>query len=153
MSGHTPRYCLRCRYDLSHTPSGACPECGNSFDPADARSYSHTASRLSRRCLGWGVVFSAYPLGFVLWVHVKFIVRWVYTGTRPTYGSGRTMPEWWNSIGDTIETIYPLKVFISESDDTGRELVSEEQFYLVLRKILQDPKSISVVRSLIAQSE
>ena len=56
-------------------------------------------------------------------------------------------------IRHSIEAVYPLKFFTSESDDTGRELVSEEQFYLVMRKILQDPKTVSVVRSLIAQSE
>lgn len=56
-------------------------------------------------------------------------------------------------VRHSIEQIYPAKIFVVESDDTGRELANEEQFYEILRRVLQDAKTIHVIRSLIAQSE
>ena len=53
----------------------------------------------------------------------------------------------------SIEQIYPIKVFVAENDDTGRELASEEQFYEVLQRVLQDKKTMHIIRSLVAQSE
>src|SRR5687767_6979345 len=43
-TGGTPRYCLRCFYDLRGLPENRCPECGRFFDPDDPRTYSATVS-------------------------------------------------------------------------------------------------------------
>lgn len=53
----------------------------------------------------------------------------------------------------SIEQIYPIKVFVAENDDTGKELPGEEQFYEVLQRVLQDKKTMHIIRSLVAQSE
>lgn len=56
-------------------------------------------------------------------------------------------------VRHSIEQVYPAKVFFTESDDTGREVPGEEVFYEAVRRVLQDARTIHVVRSLIAQSE
>ena len=56
-------------------------------------------------------------------------------------------------VRHSIEQTYPLKVFVTESDDTGKEVATEEQFDEMLRRVLQEKRTMQVVRSLIAQSE
>ncbi|MBI2434990.1 MAG: hypothetical protein HYV26_19210 [Candidatus Hydrogenedentes bacterium] len=56
-------------------------------------------------------------------------------------------------VRHSIEQTYPLKVFLLESDDTGKELATEELFYQVLGRVLQDSKTMHIIRSLAAQSE
>ena len=40
--------CLRCRYDLFGLREPVCPECGESFEPSDPRTY-HSPLRVARR--------------------------------------------------------------------------------------------------------
>lgn len=56
-------------------------------------------------------------------------------------------------VRHSIEQIYPARIFVTESDDTGRELTDEEQFYKILGLVLKDQKTMHVIRSLVAQSE
>jgi hypothetical protein len=56
-------------------------------------------------------------------------------------------------VRHSIEQVYPARIFVTENDDTGRELTGEEQFYEILRRVLQDVKTMHVIRSLVAQSE
>jgi len=55
-------------------------------------------------------------------------------------------------IRHSIGHFYPLKYFITESDDTGHECEDEQQLYDAIRQVLQDERTISVVRSLYNQS-
>jgi len=56
-------------------------------------------------------------------------------------------------VRHSIEQVYPVKVFFTESDDTGREVTAEAQFYEAMGRVLQDGRTMHVVRSLLAQSE
>lgn len=56
-------------------------------------------------------------------------------------------------VRHSIEQVYPARIFVTEADDTGRELTSEEQFYQILGLVLKEPKTMHVIRSLVAQSE
>lgn len=56
-------------------------------------------------------------------------------------------------VRHSIEQVYPVKIFLTESDDTGKELATEELFYELLQRVLQDKKILHIIRSLMAQSE
>jgi hypothetical protein len=44
------RFCLRCRYSLQGV-SGTCPECGQTFDPGDPRTWTRSPRRFTRPSL------------------------------------------------------------------------------------------------------
>jgi len=42
-------FCRRCGYNLYGLPENRCPECGNKFDPSNAKTYDKHSSSISRR--------------------------------------------------------------------------------------------------------
>jgi len=55
-------------------------------------------------------------------------------------------------VRHSVREMYPVKVFLTEKDDTGRICQSEDEFYGVLGGVLGHEKTVAVVQSLIAQS-
>lgn len=66
-------FCTRCRYPLSQIESRQCPECGRRFDPADAKTYLHTATTM--RGVLWHVGVGALAAGvFALVILLLFML-------------------------------------------------------------------------------
>lgn len=60
-------YCKKCRYDLSHCVSSACPECGRGFAPENARSYAKRERRRRFHPVRFSVLL-LMMLGMFCWV-------------------------------------------------------------------------------------
>jgi hypothetical protein len=75
--------CRTCRYDLSGLREHRCPECGESFDPADPETTYEGVERY-RRVLAWlCIVLSAYPLLVLAAVHVTWLTAALVLGHWP----------------------------------------------------------------------
>ena len=55
-------------------------------------------------------------------------------------------------VRHSVRNTYPLKVLLTEKDDTGKICETEADFYTLLGSLLKHERTISVVLSLIAQS-
>ncbi len=75
------RYCRNCYYSLRGLLENRCPECGQTFDPADPATYSLSPKpppRTRALLLAYGV-----PLGVTLWFWLaQDSTRWAGMGRR-----------------------------------------------------------------------
>ena len=93
------RFCRRCGYDLAGIDSGACPECGQGFDPADPTTFlRHPAqpstslrwliAGLAVTAIGpvsWSVIESGLPafvIGYLGVIPIAIAIFGVATGLR-----------------------------------------------------------------------
>jgi hypothetical protein len=78
------RLCIRCRYDLRDLPAGPCPECGQRFDPADARTYlTSSEASASRWLFGLSLAAALLPLLCWLSLHLTWLVAILALGHQP----------------------------------------------------------------------
>lgn len=78
------RLCIRCGYDLRDLPAGLCPECGQRFDPTDARTYlTSSEARASKWLLRLSLTAVLLPIACWLSLHLTWLVATVALGHRP----------------------------------------------------------------------